>query len=311
MKPIIEPIDRQLIEKEFSKDKLIRKTNNGNNEIYIVNAHNAPNVMLELGRVRELTFRAAGGGTGEEVDIDEYDTAEVPFEQLIVWNPEDKEIVGAYRFILGGNLPFGSDGQPLSPTAHLFKYSEEFIKNYLPYTIELGRSFVQPQYQPSVNLRKGLFALDNIWDGLGAIVVDNPQIKYFFGKMTMYNSYNRVARDMILYVLEKYFGCKENLVIPIENQIINTTIEDLKAIFTGTSFDEDYKILVKQVRLFNVNIPPLINIYMGLTPTMKCFGTSSNINFGEVEETAIMITIDDIYENKKERHIYSYMQNNK
>lgn len=306
MKTIIDPIPRDILEKELTEELFVRTTNNSNNSIYIFNAHNAPNMMLELGRVRELTFRNAGGGTGKEVDIDEYDTAEVPFEQLIVWNPEEKEIVSAYRFILGKNILFGEDGQPLSPTAHLFEYSQEFITNYLPYTIELGRSFVQTQYQPSVNLRKGLFALDNIWDGLGALVVLNPDMKYFFGKMTMYNDYPRDARDMILFVLKKYFGDTEHLVYPINAKDINTPIEKLEAIFTGSTMEEDFKILNTNVRQHKVSIPPLINIYMGLTTTMKCFGTSANEGFGPVEETAIMVKIADIYPAKTDRHINSF-----
>jgi hypothetical protein len=308
MKPIINPISTDLLLKELSAERFIRVTNNSNNQIYIVNAHNAPNVMLELGRIRELTFRNAGGGTGNEVDIDEYDTAEVPFEQLLVWNPEDCEIIGAYRYILGHKIPFGPNGQPLSPTAHLFGYSQFFIDNYLPYTIELGRSFVQTKYQPSVNPRKGLYALDNIWDGLGAISVLNPEIKHFFGKMTMYNSYNREARDMILFVLKKHFGDTENLVYPLEPQTFETSLEKLENIFIGNTFAEDYKTLNSNVRSFNLNIPPLINIYMGLTPKMKCFGTSANIDFGEVEETAIMITVSDIYSTKKDRHINSFIK---
>lgn len=308
MKPIINAISRDLLEKELSTERFVRKTNNSNNEIYIINAHNSPNVMLELGRVRELTFRNAGGGTGNEVDIDKYDTCKVPFEQLLVWNPEDREIVGAYRFILGSNLEFDETGQPISPTAHLFKYSPRFISDYLPYTIELGRSFVQTHYQPSVNPRKGPYALDNIWDGLGAVLVHNPSSKYFFGKMTMYNSFPREARDMILFVLKKYFGDTDNLVFPVSSQAINTPEDTLNNLFNGASFSEDFKILNKNVRLHNVNIPPLINIYMGLTPTMKVFGTSANINFGPVEETAIMITVDDIYSAKKERHINSYIK---
>ncbi len=306
MIPIIEPISREIIERELTAERFVRTTNKSNNQIYIINAHNSPNVMLELGRVRELTFRNAGGGTGKEVDIDEYDTAEVPFEQLIVWNPEDKEIVSAYRYILGANLPFDEKKQPISPTSYLFEYSEKFIKEYLPYTIELGRSFVQTQYQPSVNLRKGLFALDNIWDGLGALLVLNPQIKYFFGKMTMYDDFPREARDMILFVLDKYFGDKEHLVYPNQPKKINTPIAQLESIFVGATLEEDFKILNTNVRLHKVNIPPLINIYMGLTPTMKCFGTSANENFGSVEETGIIITVDDIYTAKKDRHIATF-----
>ena len=167
MKPIIVPISRDLIESELSHERFVRKTNYGDNKIYIVNHHNAPHVMLEIGRLREVSFRSAGGGTGDEIDIDENDTCEVPYQQLIVWNEEDKEIIGGYRYILCRDA-FLEDGSLNLSTAHLFDFSEKFVKEYIPHTIELGRSWVQPAYQPSVSNRKGLFSLDNLWDGLGA-----------------------------------------------------------------------------------------------------------------------------------------------
>ncbi|MDD2345035.1 MAG: GNAT family N-acetyltransferase [Bacteroidales bacterium] len=303
MEKIIDPISRELIEKELIDKYLLRSTNYSNNLIFDVDIHSAPNTVMELGRLRELTFREAGGGTGKEVDIDEYDTSEKPFRQLIVWDPAEREIVGAYRYIHGKNMSFDSNGQPLSPTSHLFKFSEKFIAEYLPYTIELGRSFVQSKYQPSNNPRKGLYALDNIWDGLGALVVYNDDLKYFFGKMTMYNSYPTKARDMILYLLKKHFNDTEQLVYPHESKGILSDCSELKEFFVNDEFAKDFKILVKKVREFGVNVPSLINIYMGLAPTMKSFGTSANVDFGEVEETGIMITIKDIYDAKKERHI--------
>ncbi len=303
MEKIITPISKTLIEKELTDKCLLRTTNYSNNLIFDIDAHCAPNTMQELGRLRELTFRLAGGGTGKSVDIDEFDTCENPFRQLIVWDPAEGQIVGAYRYVHGKNMSFDEKGQPNSPTSHLFTFSEKFITQYLPHTIELGRSFVQPNYQPSNNPRKGLYALDNIWDGLGALVVNNKDLEYFFGKMTMYNSYPRDARDMILFVLKKFFSDTENLVYPRDSKKIDMDVEILESIFTGNTFAEDFKILNKKVRGFGVNIPPLINIYMGLTPTMKSFGTSANADFGPVEETGIMIKISEIYEAKKERHL--------
>jgi hypothetical protein len=303
METIIAPIPRELIENELQDKYLLRTTNFSNNYIYDIDIHSAPNTVMELGRLREVTFREAGGGTGKKVDLDDFDTCENPFRQLIVWDPTEREIVGAYRYIHGKNISFDDNGQPLSPTSHLFSFSEKFMKEYLPYTIELGRSFVQPKYQPSNNPRKGLYALDNIWDGLGALVIYNDDLKYFFGKMTMYNSYPPKARDMILFVLKKYFNDTEKLVNAREPKPIFTPENELNEIFIHQEFSLDFKILVKKVRELGVNVPPLINIYMGLAPTMKSFGTSANIHFGDVEETAIMITIKDIYDAKKERHI--------
>jgi hypothetical protein len=302
MKTIIEPIDRTLLEQELTKDKFVRYTNNGNNEIYIVTWHNAPQVTLEIGRLREITFRDAGGGTGKDCDLDEFDMAEEPFQQLLVWNPRDKEIIGGYRFIHGGKLKVHANNTVDTPTAELFSFSSRFIENYLPYTIELGRSYVQPAYQPTIDIRKGMYSLDNIWNGLGAIAMQHTDIKYFFGKITMYPHFNIEARDMILFFMKKYFGDRENMVTPIHPLVQKTDVKLLENIFVGGDYDKDYKILVQHVRHLHENIPPLVNAYMNLSSTMLCFGTSLNPGFGDVEETGILVTIDDIYDFKKERH---------
>jgi len=308
MKNIIPPIEKSLIKKELTEDKFLRKTNNGNKEIYIITHQNSPNIMQEIGRLREVSFRDAGGGTGKEVDIDEYDTAEVPYQQLLVWSPEDEEIIGGYRFINGNKIKFDSNGAPFSATAELFHFSECFNREYLPFTIELGRSWVQPNYQPTYNIRKGLFSLDNLWDGLGAITLEYPEMKYFFGKITMYPRFNITARDMILYFLKKYFPDPENLVYPHQALNIVTDIIELDNTFFTKNYDEDYRILMKNVRRFNEAIPPLVNAYMNLSSTMKTFGTAINHHFGEVEETGILVTINDIYDIKKHRHIATYQK---
>lgn len=299
---IIDPIDRKLIQEELNAKTFIRRTRKGGNEIYIVNNHNAPNVLKEIGRLREITFRASGGGTGNSIDLDHYDTDEICYEQLIVWSPEDEEIVGGYRYIKCNNTITESNDILLS-TTHYFDFSELFIKSFLPYTIELGRSWVQPNYQPSINPRKGLFALDNIWDGLGALIKFNPEIKYFFGKVTMYPNYNSEARNFLLQFMHKYFPDSENLLTPHHPlDYTSNHVENMQQI-SGFEFKEAFKILNSYVRERNEFIPPLISIYMNLSPSMKTFGTAVNKDFGNVEETGILVTIDDIYEEKKERHM--------
>lgn len=310
METIIPPVDRTLLKKELTKELFVRDTNNGHNQIYIFTHDQAPNLMRELGRLREQTFREASGGTGKCCDIDDYDTSEKPFKQLIVWSPEDQEIVGGYRFILGKDVKNRKDGHPYSPTAKLFKFSDKFIKEFWPLTFELGRSFVQPQYQPTVNLRKGMYSLDNLWDGLGAITIENPGVQYFFGKITMYPSFDSFGRDMILYFMHKYFPDEDKLVVPLEPLVIQTREKVLKSIFMGANYDEDYKILVQKVRSLKEQIPPLVNAYMNLSGSMRTFGTSVNRAFGDVEETAIIITIADIYDYKKDRHISTYKADN-
>lgn len=306
MEPIIEPVAKSIIESELTREKFVRATNNGNNDIYIITHHNSPNIMREIGRLREVTFRAAGGGTGHSIDIDEYDTADAPYQQLIVWSPEEKEIVSGYRYIKCKDAPVGADGIVQLATTELFHFSDKFVCDYVPTTIELGRSFVQPKFQPSIDNRKGLFSLDNLWDGLGAIVVDNPDIHYFYGKVTMYTDFNVHARDMILSFMNYYFPDKEKLVVPIKPLSITTDVTEFLKSIEGLSYKDGHKVLNQNVRDLDENIPPLVNAYMNLSATMKTFGTALNDHFGEVEETAIMVKIADIYDSKKERHITTY-----
>ena len=263
--PIIQPISKDVLLSELTPDKQLRMTNKSHNEIYVITAHNAPNVMKEIGRLREIAFREAGGGTGKEMDIDEFDTCEKCYKQLIVWNPEEQEIIGGYRYLLGTEWEYDEKGQPKLATSHMFHFSEKFLKDYAPWTVELGRSFVSLPYQSSRMGAKSLFALDNLWDGLGALTVIRPNIRYYFGKMTMYPSYIR-------------------------------------------NFKEDYKILNGEIRKLGYNIPPLVNAYMGLSPTMKLFGTAINYGFGDVEETGILIAVDEILEEKRKRHIDSFIK---
>ena len=305
---IIQPIDKALLKSELTPERQLRMTNKSNNEIYVVTAHDAPNVMKEIGRLREIAFRTAGGGTGKAMDIDEFDTMENCCKQLIVWNPEAEEIIGGYRYLFGSDWKIDANGQPILATSHMFHFSEQFMKDYAPYTVELGRSFVSHEYQNARANSKSIFALDNLWDGLGALTVINPQCRYFFGKMTMYPSYIRKGRDMILYFLKKHFDDKENLIIPIKPLKIETPEDELSAIFCKDNFKEDYRILNKHIRELGYNIPPLINAYMSLSPTMKLFGTAINYGFGDVEETGILIAVDEILEDKRVRHIDSYVK---
>jgi hypothetical protein len=302
-KDIIAAIDRQLLKAELTAERFVRHTRKGDNEIYILNHHNAPQTMQEIGRLRELTFRAAGGGTGEPLDIDDYDVIEHCYDQLIVWDPAAEEIVGGYRFIKCAIALDPAGGEPHLSTAHYFDFTTTFLQDYLPKTIELGRSWVQPNYQPSVDPRKGLFALDNIWDGLGALTVLNPEIEYFFGKVTMYPDYPTDCRDFLLYFLHHYFPDTEKLMqpkVPLEQDYDAAYFARL---LEGLPFREGYKVLNQFIRNRGENIPPLVNLYMQLSPTMKTFGTAVNPDFGFVEETGIMVSIADIYPEKKERYV--------
>ena len=305
---IIKPISRELLKAELTPERQLRMTNKSHNEIYIVTAKDAPNVMLEIGRLREEAFRTAGGGTGKSADIDEFDTMENGCKQLVVWNPEAEEIIGGYRYLFGTDWKIDANGQPILATSHMFHFSERFMRDYAPYTVELGRSFVSLDYQNVRKNTKSIFALDNLWDGLGALTVLYPNLKYFFGKMTMYPSYIRRGRDMILYFLKKHFDDKENLIVPMKPLVIDTPEDELAKLFPYDDFREDYRVLNHEIRQLGYNIPPLVNAYMNLSPTMKLFGTAINYGFGDVEETGILIAVDEILEEKRIRHIDSFIK---
>lgn len=309
MQEIIRPIDRTLLKAELTKAKLLRTTNKSRNEIYIVTAHDAPSVMQEIGRLREIAFRAYGGGTGFSTDIDEYDTMENAYRQLIVWNPQDEMILGGYRFLCGSDVQFDGAGKPRLATSHLFDFSERFIGEFLPYTVELGRSFVTLEYQATrEGQKKGIFILDNLWDGLGALSVVDPTLKYYFGKVTMYNTYNQEARNMILYFLSLHFPDPDRLITPLCPLETGMDTEKMKGLFPHDNFRDNYRMLNQEVRKFGINVPPLVNAYMSLSPKMRVFGTAANHAFGEVEETGILININEILEDKKKRHIETYLE---
>jgi hypothetical protein len=309
MKNIVNALPLHEIEKELTSDKLLRKTNNANNEVYIFTSHDSPNLMHEVGRLRELTFRGAGGGTGKEIDLDEYDLSEEsPHQQLIVWNPENRDIIGGYRFFIHDNKRKKADPRDMASYDY-FNFSDKFTEEYLPNLMELGRSFVQPDYQSRGQGRKSLYALDNLWDGLGAIVIENPSVKYLFGKVTMYPHFHIHARSLIIYFMKKHFSDPDRLVVPKKDISLDIDEEMMKSILTSDDYKEDYKILSQEVRKVGETIPPLINAYMNLSPSMRTFGTIHNESFGKVNETGIMITIKDMYVEKINRHLASYREN--
>ena len=311
MQRVIPPVDKEILKKELTKEHFLRPTNKANNEIYVITAHNAPNVMREIGRLRELSFRAWGGGTGNEIDTDEYDFLEKPYYQLIVWDPEEEEIIGGYRFLPGSDICFDENEQPKFTMGHFFSFSEKFITEYLPYTLELGRAFVQPNYQSSKMGMKSLFALDNLWDGLGALIHKVKGARYFIGKVTIYNDYPPVARDLIYEYMHRFCPDPDKLICPKEDQtvaVVSKKIQSLAAkLFLDKGADTCYKILQKAVRAEGETIPTLINAYVGLTDTMRTFGTVRDFHFGSTYETGIMITMADLLETKKKRYIEPYI----
>ncbi len=305
--PVIPPVDTALLKAELTPDNQLRSSNKGGNIIYTFDGRSCPHLMREVGRLREITFRGAGGGTGKDCDIDAFDLMDPPCRQLIVWDPENEMIIGGYRYIIGPDIRLNPDGRPRLATSHLFRFSDSFIRDYLPYTIELGRSFVRTEYQSSRAGAKAIFALDNLWDGLGALTVIHPEMRYLFGKVTMYPEYSAKCRNMILYFMHKHFPDPDRLATPVNPLQTDIDVHEMRRLFQGATFAEDYRILNHAIRENGLNIPPLVNAYMSLSPTMKMFGTAVNDEFGDVEESGIFLDISEILEEKKKRHIDTFL----
>ncbi len=309
MKDTIAPIDRSILKAELNKDRFLRPTNKAQNEIYVVDAHNSPNVMLEIGRLRELSFRSGGGGTGAEIDTDKYDYMDQPYKQLIVWDPEAEEIIGGYRYLTGKDVKIDENGQPEFVMSHLFKFSPKFIQDFLPYCIELGRAFVQPDYQTAKMGNKSLFALDNLWDGLGALIHSNKNARYFVGKVTIYNDYPAIARELIYEYMFRYFPDPDQIIRPKNEVNVSAEVKKLaKSLFSGDDANADYKALQKAVRKEGETIPPLFNAYIGLSDTMRMFGSAIDHDFGSTYETGILVTMADLLETKRKRYIDPYIE---
>ena len=299
METVIQAVDRDLIKRELTPDKFIGKTRKGDNLIFEVTAEDSPFTMREIGRLREISFRLGGGGTGKACDIDEFDTdPRDAYKQLIVWDKDAQEIIGGYRYIVCSDLP-----PEKMATTEILTFSEKFQTEYLPWTIELGRSFIQPNYQSANLRRKSIYALDNLWDGLGALVAKYENIKFFFGKVTMYVAYNTRARNILLNFLHIYFPDPDRLVTASHPLDFSEKDPYINSLFQGLEYKDALKVLQKELKANGENIPPLIHSYMNLSPSMKVLDTAINDFFGGVEETGILIKISDIYPEKIDRHV--------
>jgi hypothetical protein len=299
MKKVIKPIKREKLIKELRKCKLIKRTFRRNNEIYSFTYDEAPSLMYEVARLREEAFRAIGCGTGNVLDIDEQDTGSGAYQQLIVWNPTDMEIIGGYRYAVGKNY---IEQPSLLSMAHYFKFSKSFVTDYLPYSIELGRAWVNPLYQPSGDEKRSIFALDNLWEGIGALIAQHEDIKYLYGKVTIPENYNPTARNLIYNFLERNFRDKKRLLRP-QKPFFSTKRNKKK--IQVINVDDDFRNTTNSVKSLGVTVPPLINAYFRLAKQMITFGTALNPELGNSFETGIMIAVNDIHPDKYARYISS------
>lgn len=300
MEKIIEPVKREKLITELKFCKLIKQTFRRGNEIYSFTNTDAPSLMVEVGRLREKAFRSIGCGTGDILDLDDYDFGNGAYRQLIVWNPRDQEIVGGYRYAVGSNYLQRTERLSM---CHYFRYSRKFTADYLPFSIELGRAWVNPSHRLSSSVSNSIFALDNLWEGIGAIIAENKDVRYLYGKVTIPENYNPIACILLTWFLNHYFKRKSNLMSPRKPVTSPQVLAIAGEKVTGTNPEKDYKIIANYIRSQDVVVPPLISAYLKLAQRIIVFGTTSNPELGNAFETGILIAIKDIYPEKHERYI--------
>jgi hypothetical protein len=302
MEPITPPVSKEKLLKELTPGKFLRNTRKGNKEIYVFTSNDSPNLMIEVARLREVSFREAGGGTGKSNDLDHYDVSQNPYKQLIVWDRDAKEIVGGYRYAVCSRHMSTSSALPDLSMSDYFQFSDTFQKVYLPRSIELGRAWIQPLYQATNICSRYIYALDNLWDGLGGLINLNNDVDYFYGKITLFPNYNLQARRILFWFLNHYFHDQENLMQPIRKVANVEGVDYRKLGFSGDDYRSDLKVLSRVLKIFGEIIPPLVSAYLNLTSKIKIFGTVHCPDFGNTLETGIMLRIKDIEADKLKRY---------
>lgn len=259
----------------------------GNIALYSFRATDAMPLMEEVGRLREEAFRAAGGGTGEELDIDCHDLAPNGYHQLVAWDIAGQRIVGGYRYLL-----CREDATEHISTLKYFSASDRFVGEVLPYSIELGRSFT------THNGAHSLFAMESLWQGLAQIVRGLGWVKYLFGKVTIYPQFDHLSHDVIRLFLKRFHPAHHPL-LQARQPLREPLSEDC---FSEGSYEENLTLLNRFLRSRGERIPPMLNAYMRLARGMQSFDTIQNHDFGNTYETAILLPLSEINPAARERY---------
>ena len=300
-KKIINPVEKKIIKKELDNASLICETKRGGRLVFSLTAHDCPNIMNEIGRLRELVFRNAGSKSNYNKDIDDHDTKPNPYKQLLVWDSKEEKIIAGYRYAMLEDLETSGKikDEEFFASENYFKFSNTFKKNYCPSGVDLGRAFIIPEYQVKNNYRKGMFVLDNVWDGLGKLI-SSRGIKYMFGRLVLFSNFNEEIRELILYYLYYHFGNHDELIAAKKPSYLFQKKE--KSIFVADGYKENYLHLSQYAKERGVLLPPLIQVYMRVSPNMQVFASAIDNDFGESEETFIMLTTEDFYPHIKKNY---------
>jgi hypothetical protein len=285
-------------------------------EVHLVTAREAPATMEEIGRIREREFSAVGAGRGGDVDLDRYDTRWPWYSQLVSWDPREEQIVAMYRAIhCGWALEQG--GREALRTAQLFSFSEEFEQGYLRCSVELGRSVVNQQ------AKRALAGLFSVWTGLGAMTREWPEVRYFFGNVSLYRSLPRSAVARVLEYLFRWHRATPGLVTAHRR----TGDSSLEAIIAGTGTaaatgaetvthaagdrgDQDAGAALARLQddasREGWTVPPILLSYLKAHPGLLAFDVAEDDDFGGALEVAIAVPTRGVNPRTAQRFIDPY-----
>jgi 1-acyl-sn-glycerol-3-phosphate acyltransferase len=296
MKSIAHPESRQDIKKELKEMRLLGETVD-HKKIYLYEYSEGSIILKELGRLREITFRKVGEGSGKRRDHDEYD---IYYQHIILWDDEDLEIVGSYR-IANSNKVMELLGIEGFYTSTIFDFKEKFMP-YFEDSIELGRSFVQPKYW-------GSRALDYLWYGIGAYLKEHENIKYMFGAVSLSSLYSKEAQNMILYFYERHFGGYSELAESRNRYLLsNKEKKEFDEVFTGSNYRENFRTLKTNLQHYNATVPTLFKQYTELCEDggVKFLDFGIDPDFGDCMDGLILVDVDKIKPSKRDRYINSH-----
>lgn len=289
---VAHPVDSKALKKALYESRRLGETKDGK-VIFLYQYRDDCPVIQEIARLRELTFRAVEEGTGYAFDLDMYD---VYYSHLVLWDEDDLEIVGSYRIGEGQKI-MNSLGVEGFYTNSLFDLKADF-QRLLPYTLELGRSFVQPRYW-------GQRSLDYLWYGIGAYLHDHPEVKYLFGPVSISNAYPQLAKEVIISFYQQQFGSD----LPLAEARTPFIISEKCRQFAEAEFNGDYKasfkILTSELKKLGLKIPMLYKQYVELCTDKGCHFIDFNIDaqFNNCIDSLIMVELDKITEKKRQRYI--------
>ena len=287
---IAHPQDRRAIKQELKSALLLGETAD-QKKIYLFDYQPDSAVMQEIGRLREMTFRQVGEGTGKKRDLDQYDR---DYRHLILWDEQELEIAGAYRIGEVGRIH--ESGREIY-SAELFDYQDK-MQPYFAKGIELGRSFVSPKYW-------GKRSLDYLWYGIGAYLKQFPEVQYLFGPVSLSNSYPEFGKALIVEYYRRYFADADNLAIArTPYQMDAEMLDRVNATFEGSA-ETDFVLMREQLTHMQVTVPTLYKQYADVCEPggVRFIDFNVDANFGHCIDGLVMVDLHKLRDNKRKRYL--------